>query len=96
MEYFRSYLEIKGRTSRDVPSHYRMTSGHKQTDSHGTAACDELTNLIIMTCLHRLNIRTVLDKALDTVAEVLPDTPRIEVDFCRHPARALALRMIFK
>ena len=96
MEYFRSYLEIKGRTSRDVPSHYRMTSGHKQTDSHGTAACEKSTNLILMACLHRLNIRTVFDKALNTVNEVLPNTPRIEVAFCRHPARALALRMIFK
>ena len=35
MEYMHSYLEIKGQASRDVPLHYRMTSGHKQTDSTG-------------------------------------------------------------
>ena len=49
-----------------------------------------------MTFLHRFNIRTVFDKARNTVAEVLPSTPRIEVAFCKRPVRALALRKIFK
>ena len=41
-------------------------------------ACDKSLNLIIITSLNCLNIRTVFDKALNTVADVLPKTPRIE------------------
>ena len=58
-------------------------------------AGDKSSNLISITSLHRLNTRTVLDEALNTVADVLPNTPRIEVARWRSPARVLALRMIF-
>ena len=59
-------------------------------------ACDKSPNLIIITSLHRLNIRTVFDEALNTVADVLPNTPRIEVAHSTRPARTLAMWMIFK
>ena len=58
-------------------------------------ACDNSSNLISTTSLHRLNIRTVFDEALNTVADVLPNKPRIEVARWRSHACALALRMIF-
>ena len=58
-------------------------------------ACDKSTNLISITSLNRLNTRTVIDEALNTVAHVLPNTPRIEVARWRSHARAMALRMIF-
>ena len=59
-------------------------------------ACEKSPNLKIITSLHRLNIRTVFDEALNTVADVLPNTPRIEVARWRRLACALAFRMDFK
>ena len=47
-----------------------------------------------MTSLHCLNIRNVFDKALNTVADVLLSTPRIQVVCQRSPARAMGLWMI--
>ena len=44
-----------------------------------------------MTSLRRLNIRTVFDQALNAVADVMPDTPRIEAARRTRPARALVL-----
>ena len=52
-------------------------------------------NLISMTLFHRLNIRTVVYKALKTVDDVLPNTPRIEVARWRSPSRSLAARFFF-
>ena len=40
--------------------------------------CDKSPDLVSMTILYYLNIRNVFDKAFNTIAEVLPDTPRME------------------
>ena len=48
----------------------------------------QITAFYKMKSFHRYTIRNVFDKALNTVADVLPNTPRIEVAPWTIPARA--------